>query len=330
MIDMLVRGALRFRAGNLRKELTMTRHLDLSLSEARETIRRNLEEHGSEPAAPLPDGLALDQIAKAESVFQPRTLEGRMREDMAHLKTLAGAVGTPEKPKFLDPITVWWGGDRWFVIDGHHRIEAYRQVGTRSAVPVTVFLGTLDRAMAHSAASNSKDKLPMTMGDKMNAAWRLVVLTRLTKAEVMEATGVSKGTVDNMRQVKGKLLAHPEDDDSTGELAVTPEELAEKTWKAAKFEASGRELDPNYDPDEAMRKRAGDIAQRLTAAIKDRMFQDTEAFALALVMIDSRLPGMMMETQAWDEALRETVGALRDDYAPAAELADRWDRESDY
>lgn len=308
----------------------MTRHLDLSLSEARETIRRNLEEHGSEPAAPLPDGLALDQIAKAESVFQPRTLQGRMREDMAHLKTLAGAVGTPEKPKFLDPITVWWGGDRWFVIDGHHRIEAYQQVGIRAAVPVTIFTGTLDEAMAHSSASNSKDKLPMSMNDKRNAAWRLVVLTDWSKTKIMDATGISKGTVDNMRTVKAKLFGASDGDHSEGELAVTPEELSEKTWKAAKFEASGRELDPNYDPDEASRKRAGEIAQRLTGAIQSKMFQDTEAFALALLMIDDRLPGMMMETQAWGEALRETVSALRDDYAPAAELADHWERESDY
>lgn len=308
----------------------MTRHLDLSLSEAREAIRRNLENFGSQPPAPLPEWLSLDQIAKAVSVFQPRTLEGRMREDMAHLKTLAGAVGSPEKPKFLDPIAVWWGGDRWFVIDGHHRIEAYQQIGIRAAVPVTIFAGTLDEAMAHSAASNSKDKLPMSMDDKMNAAWRFVVLTDWSKTRIMEATGVSKGTIDNMRKAKAKLLEARGDDDSEGELAVTPEELSEKTWKAAKFEASGRELDPNYDPDDATRKRAGEIAQRLTRAIQNKMFQDTEAFALALLMIDGRLPGMIMETQAWDEVLRETVGALRDDYAPAAELAEHWDRESDY
>lgn len=307
----------------------MTRHLDLSLTEAREAIRRNLE-NGSESPSPLPEWLRLDQIAQAVSVFQPRTLEGRMREDMAHLKTLAGAMGSPEKPKFLDPVTVWWGGDRWFVIDGHHRIDAYRQVGIRVAVPVTVFDGTLDEAMAHSAASNSKDKLPMSMNDKMNSAWRLVVLTNWSKVKIMGPTGVSKGTIDNMRLAKAKLLEAREGEETEGELAFTHEGLSEMTWKVAKFEASGRELDPNYDPDEAARKRAGEIAQRLTRAIKDKMFQDTEAFALALLMIDSRLPGMMMETNAWDEALRETVSALRDDYAPAAELADHWDRESDY
>lgn len=216
------------------------------------------------------------------------------------------------------------------MIDGHHRIDAYRQVGIRVAVPVTVFDGTLDEAMAHSAASNSKDKLPMSMNDKMNSAWRLVVLTNWSKVKIMGPTGVSKGTIDNMRLAKAKLLEAREGEETEGELAFTHEGLSEMTWKVAKFEASGRELDPNYDPDEAARKRAGEIAQRLTRAIKDKMFQDTEAFALALLMIDSRLPGMMMETNAWDEALRETVSALRDDYAPAAELADHWDRESDY
>lgn len=308
----------------------MSRHLDLSLTEAREAIRKNLEEYGCQPPPPLPDRLRLDEIAQAESVFQPRTLEGRMREDAAHLKTLVGAVGSPENPKFLDPVTVWWGGDRWFVIDGHHRIEAYQRVGIRAAVPVTIFVGNLDHAMAHSAASNSKDKLPMSLNDKMNAAWRLVVLTRLKKAEIMAATGASKGTVDNMRKTKAKLLAHADDEDPEGELALTPAGLGEMPWKAAMFEASGRERDTNYDPDEAMRNRAIDIAERLTRAIKDKMFQDTEAFAHALLMIDSRLPGMMMETQAWGEVFRETVDSLRDEYASAAELADHFDRESDY
>jgi hypothetical protein len=85
-------------------------------------------------------------------------------------------------------------GSEWFCIDGHHRLEAYRQIGTNRPVPVEVFQGRLSQAVEKASKRNSKDKLPMSSTDKMEAAWRLDVLGEFSKREVMEATGASDGS----------------------------------------------------------------------------------------------------------------------------------------
>lgn len=294
---------------------------EMNLSEALEVIRSALKAHGEAAPLPHPNYLERDQMARMAAVFQPRVLDDRMGEDEAHLMELEAAIGDAGIPKFLDPITVWWGGDRYYVIDGHHRLLAYDRKRVRGGIPVDVFEGTLDEAMAQSAALNSKNKLPMNQNDRLDYAWRLTLVSSLSKRQIVEACGISNGSVGTIRKVRKLLCDNPE---------LELEDIYGMSWKEARMAAFYGEDPTNHDPDSALEIRATRFARSIARAVKDRPFKDPEAFARALEKLDARLPNSLMESYAWSDALRETVERLSEDIREAKELVAAWDADEDY
>lgn len=271
-----------------------------------ELIRASLDENGPTPPTNAAT-LLLDRnrISTMAAIFQPRDRDRMYVEDKRHVASLADAIGNPGSPRYLDPITVWWGGDRWYVIDGHHRLDAYAAKGVREALPCEVFNGSLDEAMAYSGFANSKDRMPMTKTDKLNYAWRLVLLTRLSKSKIAAAASVAPRTVTNMREVRRILLENPEN---------TVNDLIEEGWKRSDLRSRGVELTaPDVDAEEALKHRANIIRERLYKALGNKPHTDPEAFALALLTSDERLPASLMQTAAWREAFRDTIEALSDE-----------------
>jgi hypothetical protein len=122
-----------------------------------------------------------------------------------------------EKGNVLDPLLVWWSGKRWLVIDGHHRLEAYRRLkeqgkGAKS-IPVKVFEGTPVEAHLESIEGNRKNKLNMSNDDKATNAWKIIVLDYdMTYSQIRDKTGVSKGTITNMNNKKRELQSKYGDD----------------------------------------------------------------------------------------------------------------------
>ncbi|ATG49286.1 hypothetical protein CEW89_17910 [Celeribacter ethanolicus] len=85
-----------------------------------EAIKRLRADSGiSSPDDCTPTALPLSKLKVAPAVFQPREFFSER-----HVKALATAIkaqgGQP-----LEPLTVWYSGRDWYVIDGHHRLEAY-------------------------------------------------------------------------------------------------------------------------------------------------------------------------------------------------------------
>lgn len=287
-----------------------SRNDPMPLLEALNTISESINTNGSIPPQPLPEILDRSHITTLVSVFKTKDIEGRYAEDGAHVRNLASIVGNADKPSYLDPITVWWGGDRWYLIDGHRRLAAYRLAKVSRGIPVVVFEGTLDDARAQSVALNSKDQMPMTTEDKMNCAWKLSVTTTLSKERVRKACGVAKGSIDNIRAVKATLIS---------EHGMPLEDLAELSWFRARAEAAGRSDEERPDPEEALKKRAEFFRKRLLKTLGDRPARDPDAFALALSSIDRRLPGSLMRTDAWWSSLRQTMDDLKADLGEDAE-----------
>lgn len=292
----------------------------MPIIEALGVLRSSLKNGTPVPANDWPTSLRRNEIARMISVFQPRQLDGRLAEDEAHVRTLCQAIGSPERPRYLDPIQVWWGGDRWYVIDGHHRLLAYDRLGITDDIPVVVFDGDLDAAMAQSAAANSKDRLVMRSDDKLNYAWRLTIISNLSKIKVVDACAVANGTVGKMRKVKAALLADGQH---------TEEDLLDLPWKDALAEAEGREKDVNYNPEEAIKRRAERYRVALFRALGDRPYNDPEAFGLALLHLDSRFPERLMRSESWSGAVRQAVRNLAEDDREAAELDARWNAAED-
>ncbi|WP_185984115.1 ParB/RepB/Spo0J family partition protein [Aureimonas mangrovi] len=148
------------------------------------------------PCGPLPPALPLADIETMPALFQVRELYDQHAEDIA--RALRDGAEVP-------PLLVLRAGRRVIVIDGHHRLEAHRLAGKLAAVPVVGFEGTLREAVLEACARNSVTKLPMTAGERQDAAWRYVCLGVGSKAQIAKASGSSTATVARMREVAKRL-----------------------------------------------------------------------------------------------------------------------------
>jgi ParB-like nuclease domain len=163
--------------------------------------------------APAATHLERQDIHVAErGVFQWRRPDQRdsqwLRPDQLrstdHITTLVSglkATGAPFKP-----ILVFWAGDRFFAVDGHHRLAAYDLIEWKAPIPVEVFVGSLGEARMEALDRNIKDQLPMTDVEKREVAWQLVKENppenhpdHLSKEDVRRRTTASIGTINNMR-----------------------------------------------------------------------------------------------------------------------------------
>ena len=172
-----------------------------------------------EPRGDTPGSLPLRDIREAHDLFQPRHgsiayAPGRSEGHIAALARTAKA-GTE-----LDPVTVAAFGNDWYLLDGHHRLAAYREVDWAKPIPVHALQSGLrgkervEWAIERSYADNKKDRLNLSGEDKMDGAWRAVAHgAELSVAHTALAYGVSGRTVANMRKARRALEAaggHPE------------------------------------------------------------------------------------------------------------------------
>jgi len=236
----------------------------LTRSDAWRELRYKLTNGKPQPVT-KPLTLSLKRIKLWPEVFQQRR-PAKFVSD-AHVRTLASKAKASTNG-VLDPVTVWWDGEAWACIDGHHRMQAYRTTGV-SDIPVAVFEGSIEEALALSAKANTRDKLQMSRGEKSNAAWHLVVVTKLSKAAQAEASGVSERQVGHMRQVKEVLEAKSECN------------LQDLSWETARQMAAGKEVSQEWNEDET-EKRAMEMATKLHKALGTASFSQIEVFARAV------------------------------------------------
>ncbi|WP_164759736.1 MULTISPECIES: ParB N-terminal domain-containing protein [unclassified Mesorhizobium] len=273
----------------------------ISTPEALRLIRQAIKVNGPMPPAPLPTYLDLkgpvgpSRVTSMTSVFQPRELDGRKLEGERHIETLMSAIGSPSNPVYLDPLVVWWGGDRWFVIDGHHRRHAYLRAGVHKAIPVEVFEGTLEEALAFAVEANSKDRLPMTLAEKLDRAWFLTVTTDLSRDRIRRSCSIADGTVKNMRKVR----------DALGKTGASQEYLMSLSWQDARAELQGlapKEPQPNWRS-----KLVADYERRLRKTFGSQLFKNVDILADALVVLDKRFPEWLLEAPAFSEYIEDNL-----------------------
>jgi ParB-like chromosome segregation protein Spo0J len=220
-----------------------------------------LRKQASEPAASskeLPSELPVAAITHYEDLFQHRALEEKHLGDLARVIRQFG--------KF-DPILLIRVGTENVLIDGHHRMEAYQRAEIFEPVPVVWFSGTVDEAVLEAGRSNSKAKLQMTKDQRTNYAWRLVRLGGYSKAQIVEASGTSEGTVATMRRVMKAL----------GEEA----HLIDQWWEARAKHKGTLGDDPEWDEDR-IEALSESYAERLTKAFGTKLANNTTVAARAL------------------------------------------------
>jgi len=178
----------------------------------------------------LPATLSRREIHQEPILFQPREIIQQHIGDL--VKALKRDGGR------LDPVTVMQIGGKAYLIDGHHRMEAYRLAKVHNEIPVSWFKGTVTQAVEESARANSKAKLGMIMQDRMDCAWRLVLDGKLSKAATARAANVSLGQVDTMRKIKKALGEDAHNHEAWSKASRAVKNLEETPqWSAEDIEA---------------------------------------------------------------------------------------------
>jgi hypothetical protein len=228
------------------------------------------------PPSSGPGLVQVDQITILPDLFQPRSMNEKHIEDLARIIKTTGK---------MDPVTVLKLGNKIVLVDGHHRLEAYRKADVHD-VAVTYFEGTPEEAVLEAGRSNSKAKLPMSNQERQNYGWRLVLLNRHSKAQITAAAGISHGQVATMRKVR-KVLGH--------------DAINFTSW----FRARGHAQGTPDDMDEADREQwKVDVASRwsdlMAKHFSTSMANRPEVAAMALATyFGRRLPEVVGELQAF-------------------------------
>jgi ParB-like chromosome segregation protein Spo0J len=264
----------------------------------------------------VPAEMKVKDIHIAVTVFQPRTLAGNFSDDYDHVRALRDAIGTKENPKKLDPVLIWWAGFGWVVVDGHHRLQAYKDAGLEDfSIDVVRASCDLDEARARSVSENSKNRLIMERDDKLNSAWKLVLTSKLSRPQIAISCGVGLGTVDNMRKKEKEIAARrgalgPDQGQERTRLSV--ERLVTLRWKkvtgSTVDELMGEEPQPMGMAEREARlqeqtERLGKDLKRVVG--KDVPLRNPEVLARALHWLDKRIPGRLINTAAWAKLMEQ-------------------------
>jgi ParB-like nuclease domain len=244
------------------------------------------KESQSKPSINEPKELPLEEIKTAHAVFQPRQLEqgyeSGCNED--HIRNLVEAI-LNEPLGVLDPIDIWWSGNCWRVINGHHRLLAYarvRKMGKLKTplIPVKIFKGNLSEAIAESIRLNSKDTLMMSKSDKLNRAWILTCLEKHSKNEISRICKVGTSTISRMREKLREIREHFKNSDYWMTIAMG------MPWEEA--QAFGRALIERGNND-WQEKIALDWSRRLGKTFGTKLATQPEITARALELYSEKL-----------------------------------------
>lgn len=241
-----------------------------------------------------PEALMLSEIERADLVFQHRLASEwashkHVQELLKSLKNTKGSL--------FDALTVFWVGDAWMLIDGHHRYEAYERFNFSLPVPVRAFMGTLDEAIGEALKTNTHDKLSMSASEKTNATWRLVIGSSLSINQTIQISGSSRQTVVTMRKTRDEILGK-----------TAPGFIGTMTWPQARRWVQGRELQPEHDQD-YLDKQAQALANRLTKAFGNELSRYPEVLWRALEIYDITLQDAFYEYHGYWSEDGEAEGA---------------------
>jgi hypothetical protein len=205
----------------------------------------------------------------------------------------------------LDPIIVIRLGEQWVCVDGHHRLQGYKIEKWSGTIKCEWFKGTAWEAADHSLHANRGIKLEISPTDRLENAWKRVVIGRDSKSRIIELCGVGDGTVAKMRRAKKAFTDGPQAKELQKELGSA---LDNATWW--KTSLVWRGYDKKQIDEEG---RAAGLAKILRSRLEDRLSKDPRVTARALIIYD---PDLLHPLTKELLAMKET-----DDAETSSELA---------
>ena len=233
---------------------------------------------------------------RTDPALQPRALDcvgfaqadAEARRSQDHSAVLAARLRS--KATDLDPLLVLRTDAGLFVLDGHHRLEAYRLAG-RDTIPARVLSAEWTTAVAASKLANiGGEKMTMHQSQRTDAAWQLLAqLTRqghiglpvgTSQRAISDRFGIAVGTVNTMvKRLREQAIAP---------AAFDPGHLDPGTgwprWQYARQRNYGAEWSPP-SPGEQLEEAAAKVA-RVVAEAHER--HGTEVLRRALGALRAR------------------------------------------
>ena len=161
--------------------------------------------------------LPMKEIHVRDDYFQPRQF---LDNESEIEKAIAEFTRLIHSGVQLPPIQVMKIEGRWYVIDGHHRLEAFwratkerktqlRKMGRsgreRTHVAVKVFNGSIRQAKDEALRRNVPYHVNLSLSDKTQEAWQRVTEGKHTQREIWEVSSISERTVKFMVATLAKV-----------------------------------------------------------------------------------------------------------------------------
>lgn len=273
------------------------------------------------------------QIKTLEEAFQPRTFEGQLGDRHSLIQDLIDAINRAGIER-IDPVKVWWSGRKWFVVDGHHRLNAVDRVNSYRhrkgrgkvirEVPVEVVSGTRSEALMWASRDNGKAHLTLTPKQRSQWAWRMAVLhwakvipDRFIMAERAVDLHVHRNTLTNMKAIWRQIEQRFKDEHEG--MAPDPKkhrqwihEVADLDWPKQAEDFAKGEIDQEDVRDDEWRKEAvRKTAERLIRSLGKEAFSSpgrAEITADALVEASSRFVKLAIGAEDFRAAIQEALG----------------------
>jgi ParB-like nuclease domain len=244
--------------------------------------------------------LTISEIETLPALFQPREIPngplGALSADKKYTKQLQREI---DKVGELDPIVVIklrrhledpyadeaTLTEQWTVVDGHHRLEAYRKEKWKEPIECEWFSGTVREAADISVKHNSKLKWSMSPGDKQEAAWKRVLLSDCSKKEISKVCGVGREMVRFMRSVRAVYYDTTDRSGFRKRLRKEIGDIERCPWTFARLAFL------NQDKTERTAEmKAQTLAKVLRSKMEGRLSEDAKVTAMALAAYDPELP----------------------------------------
>ncbi|AOS96137.1 ParB-like nuclease domain protein [Microbulbifer aggregans] len=264
-----------------------------------------IAEYDSQPqkdtSDPAPITVPISEVDALPDVFQFRC-DGMTRY---HIEDLAREI---RRSGPLDPIEVCSYGGRYIVVDGHHRLAAYRMVKYSAEIPALLLqpdsgLELIERSLQ----ANRKCKLNMAASERTEGAWTIARLMlkqtgALSAKRLQESTGISKGTCQNFRKGYAALESEGFDPFSF-------------SWEEVKAHLKGHDqFDTREWHEDAARQFAEQILYKRWKA-SPKTLEYVRRYPDGLTQLISLIAGNQLDTavsQLGEHGLLEEIGCFED------------------
>jgi hypothetical protein len=241
--------------------------------------------------------LKLFEIETHPVLFQPRAfLETRADRQQAvtdpeHVKDLETRIKLKGE---LKPMTVIKLGTEWTIIDGHHRLAAYKNCGWKKPLKCWWFDGSARQAMDEAASSSTEVKLTASRADRDEMAWQRVLIGGWRREDIRKLCCISPNLVTRMNDVVEWYNDKTVKTKERYDLRRLEPDLKKVSWMQANLAYLGASAEEQSDEE-----RAQTLARRMRERFdgKHSLSRNPKITAMALERYDRQLPGQLQE--AW-------------------------------